>query len=1228
MANSSVSKPSDEADLKPTTEKSPCEELIIHGIIFATTDDIKDSQKESNRKTELWTLTDRLKSIADMIPIPKLSSSNWLQWTESIQKLIFLSQTSAAFLHNPPRNKAITMWSTWWAAKLKESAPHVQTAPRDSARRILSEIVISSQTKAHRNVLNITARFWNLTSDQMSLRSYITEYQKRLLILREHTLITTEVEIQMKNLLLFHVTNLQPDLANLCRHLSFDDALSECLTWISNQPKSRFKENKSKCAYCHNLGHSIDECRKKKRSGKGKLNENNNNEKQSTVLSVNKLPDNSSYQLDTAADFHVSGIENDFSSYSKISQIVGVAGGGQVVTAGQGDIIFPTFDGKLEKLNGAIHLPGEKTRILSTSQLEKQGFSIDWPIDYQDVKLIRPDGSVCAVFHRESGRLIWRPKQPINNVNALVNIIKRDWHTILGHPGQVAQQVVLKQAGIDKHEFPKNCEVCTKTKITISKGHGSLRTALSFAEVIHMDLVGGQKSLSPVATDSSIPNATWFLIAIDEYTSYRWAWPVYSKKTVPTKIRFFLEYLKTKFNKTPKCLHTDGGTEFSNRELQDELLTRGIEWHRSSSRAPEQNGIAERSVRTVTEKMRALHLQSGIPVSSWPIILNASINLLNLTPNKIAPKSPFYAVFNRLPNIKQLYPFGCRAFWLSPDQNKLKSRANEGIYVGTEFSKGHIILNPQSNKTIVRRDIQVHENSFPLKSKILSLQSSNRRVIQNALSGPRAEAWKQAMEKEMENMSRNEVWTLVPRSEVKGKIMTGKWDLKEKSDGQLKARWCARGFTEPYADNTYAEVLPPTTMRMLLAYAALKNLHIRHVDVTAAFLHADIDTPIYIEQPHGKEKPGNLVCKLQKAIYGLKTAPRRWQEKLRNVLRQNNFLPLRYDSNVFRYKDIIISTYVDDFMIISPSESDINNIIALLAKAFQVKDLGNMTKFLGINIQRNSDGIHINQEDKINALCDDMGMQYCKSVYTPIADDNLIDSDISQPCTESDAIKYRSVVGSLLHIANMTRPDIQYAVNRLCRYVHNPSQNSFLALKHLVRYISYTKSATLFFPSQGKSELTASSDSSWGNITSSKGTSGILFLINNTPIAWWSKKQTVTAQSTCEAEYAALTSLSVAARWLRPLFEELFQVPTSPILTEIDNTAALLTANSTKVSARNRHFLMRESTVREAVQDNLIKLKYTPTGECKADGLTKALQRIKHKIFCSQVRICIKHTIL
>lgn len=316
---------------------------------------------------------------------------------------------------------------------------------------------------------------------------------------------------------------------------------------------------------------------------------------------------------------------------------------------------------------------------------------------------------------------------------------------------------------------------------------------------------------------------------------------------MPTQIRQLLEHLKTKFNIIPKRLHTDSGTEFSNSELQEDLLSRGIQWHKSSSHAPEQNGIAKRTVRTVTEKMRALHLQSGLQLQLWPIILKAAINLLNITPNKIAPYSPYYAIYKIMPNIKSLHPFGCRAFWLDPYQNKLNSRAKEGIYVGTEFTGGHLILNPETNRTVLRRDTRVHENTFPLTKQVLTTQSSNRRIIETAFKGSNASAWNIAIDQELDNMKRNKVWTLVPRSEANGHIMTGKWTLKQKSDGTFKARWCARGFSEPYADDTYAEVLPPTTMRMLLAFAAKKNLHIRHVDITAAFLHADIDRPIYIE---------------------------------------------------------------------------------------------------------------------------------------------------------------------------------------------------------------------------------------------------------------------------------------------------------------------------------------------------------------------------------------------
>ncbi|KAI0995620.1 hypothetical protein K3495_g12560 [Podosphaera aphanis] len=95
-------------------------------------------------------------------------------------------------------------------------------------------------------------------------------------------------------------------------------------------------------------------------------------------------------------------------------------------------------------------------------------------------------------------------------------------------------------------------------------------------------------------------------------------------------------------------------------------------------------------------------------------------------------------------------------------------------------------------------------------------------------------------------------------------------------------------------------------------------------------------------------------------------------------------------------------------MIISPSQTKIRQSIETLARAFQVKDLGKLTKFLGINIDRKPDGIRINQEDKITTLCEDMGMLYCKGAFTPIADDNIIDANPSQLCTEEEATKYRS----------------------------------------------------------------------------------------------------------------------------------------------------------------------------------------------------------------------------
>lgn len=156
----------------------------------------------------------------------------------------------------------------------------------------------------------------------------------------------------------------------------------------------------------------------------------------------------------------------------------------------------------------------KKYSILSTAQLENQGFSIHWPPNYGDIEHLCQDDTVCTVFHRINGRLMYNPNDGISK-KAQLYPVKRDWHNILGHPGQKAQDAMLKFAEGKGYKFPFDCEICSKAKITKSKGHGSLRNASTFGEAIHMDFVGGQKSLFPTTTDNSVPHATWFLLAVD-----------------------------------------------------------------------------------------------------------------------------------------------------------------------------------------------------------------------------------------------------------------------------------------------------------------------------------------------------------------------------------------------------------------------------------------------------------------------------------------------------------------------------------------------------------------------------------------------------------------------------------------------------------------------------------------------------------------------------------------
>ena len=475
------------------------------------------------------------------------------------------------------------------------------------------------------------------------------------------------------------------------------------------------------------------------------------------------------------------------------------------------------------------------------------------------------------------------------------------------------------------------------------------------------------------------------------------------------------------------------------------------------------------------------------------------------------------------------------------------------------------------------------------------------------------------MNAEVKQMQNNKVWSLVPRSEATSRPMTGTWVLKEKADNTFKARWCARGFLEPNLTDIYADVLHAATIRMLFAYAVAKQYDIQHIDITAAFLNAELDTNLFIEQPkHLPFVPG-MVCKLHKAIYGLRSAPKRWQQQLRNKLMTLGFSQLKCDPNVFRRQSLPVSTYVDDFKVIGPAEAT-ETFISELENIYKLRRLGLISSYLGMEIEKSWSPAgftyELRQEAKIKKLLIDL--QISREADIPIANDNQIDLNTDAPAADPE--KYRSAVGQLLHISLLTRPDISYAVMRLTQKVSYPSENAFKALHQCARYLNRTKDLGLCFK-PGNSTILASSDSSWGTTTQSKATSGNVFMLNGAPIAWLAKRQSLTAQSTCEAEYIAACTLSTTAQWILPLFNEIWGEDHGPITVQMDNQSAIATAVSGGLNARNRHYLIRNAVLKEALKNKIITLSYTPSERVLADGFTKALQRQKHASFLSLIKM-------
>ena len=446
-----------------------------------------------------------------------------------------------------------------------------------------------------------------------------------------------------------------------------------------------------------------------------------------------------------------------------------------------------------------------------------------------------------------------------------------------------------------------------------------------------------------------------------------------------------------------------------------------------------------------------------------------------------------------------------------------------------------------------------------LQARMGNEDDSTPLTFDEAMSSSDKEEWKDAMKYEIKAIEKKKTWKLVPLPDGY-KAVKNKWVYTTKKDtnqniSRHRARLVAKGFTQRRGidyDEVFAPVAKYSTLRLILALATDEDLNLLQLDVKSAFLNGKLDEEIYMEQPEGfmiKDKK-NFVYRLLKALYGLKQASRAWHRTIDAFLTSIGFKKSQSDASLYNLildgERIYILVYVDDMLLAGIRMQHLKRIANLIAEKFEIRTEEHVTRFLGIIVEHDKEGgsTKIHSSPMIDQMLKTFSMTDCRSVSTPLPKGIILDSTMG-PKTEQERMTmegtpYLQLIGALLHLANTTRPDIAFAVGFMSRFMENPGSQHWNASKHVLKYLKSNRTSGITYSRSGHQDLHGYSDSDFaGDRDTSKSTSGFVFMFSGGAISWRSKKQTITAQSTVEAEYIALSYSIRELIWLPRMVREL-----------------------------------------------------------------------------------------
>ncbi|MBW0536871.1 hypothetical protein O181_076586 [Austropuccinia psidii MF-1] len=860
-------------------------------------------------------------------------------------------------------------------------------------------------------------------------------------------------------------------------------------------------------------------------------------------------------------------------------------------------------EGKTLTLENCIYVPKISHNIISLLELFKSSITIE---KLASDRFVIKQSNKEILSGKISNRLMTVLHQP---AKALVSIGAL-WHQRLGHPSHQS----MKTLGLPSSHAP--CEICLTGKSSLLSFPGSFDKVQHSLDCIHLDVVG---PINP----SSNTGFKYFLTIVDQFTSFK------SVMFLKAKSEAFDEFVKWKtfsenFHNTKiKRLVSDKGGEFENERFRNLAASCGFIHTFSPTATPEHNGFAERANRTILDKARC-------------------------------NKSPFFLWAAKLPRLKRLRTFGCKAFILIRKKDrdwKLAPTSEEGVLLGFENDNSsyrilRLIVNENHDSPSDGHETIAQESPSPCVAEqpdqvVIPENPRRIRVIgprhptlirgdvdkANILPFPRRPkaliSMENAIERELKMMKDLEVWEVV-KLEPHHKVVGTTWVFKKKKNitaeqSEYKAQLCAQGFAQTLGED-YSKTFAPTgrmhSLRTLIAFLVTNALKFQQLDIRSVFLNAKLEEDVYLGIPQGLNLDKKSHClKLKKAIYGLKQAPLAWYKRLTTWLLNVGFTSSLSDPCVFHRlteSPIWLFFHVDDIAVFGKDVIPFKN---QLKSEFDVKDIGDAELMLGIKVIQIPEGLVLSQAHYIESLLVLYGMENCRPVVTPMVPGlHLTEASLDQQeAFKNLKVNYRSAVGSLSYLSTATRPDISFAVSSLSQFLELPGIEHWKAFLHVLRYLRGTAQQSLVYHGGKEKGVQSYSDANWGNCPQTRRSiTGFVITFNGCLVVWKTRKQPTVSLSTAEAEYKALTDLTTELLWLRQFIKELsLGLINFPIDVFSDNQACINTANSDSNSnnRRMKHVEIQLHFIREVINQKKIRVTYVPTHDMLADFMTKSVGR-------------------